>query len=106
MESISRGNVRVIPSPGTDEYLIEITASVDGLALAEARDKRQLIEEILASIIFPGLIDEILGRIALAKLVPKDRHAQLIRAFITKAIQEKRIISSGELDAYLKENGA
>ena len=101
----SNGRVRVTPHPGRDEYIIAIVATVDGLELATAPSKEKFIDTLLAKIIYPGLVREILGKAALAKLVPKDRRRALTNQYIDKCLKEEMRFCTEDLGAFLRQNG-
>lgn len=101
----SNGHVRVTPHPGRDEYLIEIVATVDGLELATAPNKEKFIDTLLAKIIYPGLVREILGKAALAKLMPKDRRRTLITQYLDECLKDRRTFDPEDMKQFLKQNG-
>jgi len=105
MKATRNRYVRVTPDPGADRYLIEIAATVDGLALHSAPNKKKFIEQIVCEMMFAGLEEEMIGMLAMARLTPKDRRQVLTRQFIEQAEKERRLVSTKELNDYLRESG-
>lgn len=95
----------IIPNPGKDEYLVKITTTIDGLELAQAKNKIQYLKVIIANIICSGLIEQVLGHIALARLIPKDSRRVLIETYLKKCNQQHHLATVGEVEQYLKEHG-
>jgi hypothetical protein len=105
MQKNKHGFVRITPHPGKDEYLIEITAVVDGLDLGQAPSKKAFLEAILAKVLFPGLVDEILGKLALARLIPKDKRRSLAQQYYEEAARDRIFPTLEGFRDFLQERG-
>jgi len=97
--------VQIIPDLGADRYLIEIVAVVDGAELHAAKDKYKFIETIVAKVMFPGLVTEIIGKMALARLIPKDQRKVLIRRYLDECQKDFIVPTSDGIRNYLRAHG-